>query len=68
MRNILIIMNFTFKTFRDKQNSLGLKKTNQVRITKLRASILKLEIITKRKLYTAKLYTEIRMYIVIHRR
>lgn len=26
MRNILIIMNFTFKTFRDKQNSLGLKK------------------------------------------
>lgn len=68
MRNILIIMNFTFKTFRDKQNSLGLKKTNQVRITKLRASILKLEIITKRKLYTTKLYTEMRMYIVIHRR
>lgn len=68
MRKLLIIRNFTFKTRRDKQNLLGLiKKNNQVIITKLRASILKLEIITKRKLYTSKLYTEVHMYFVIHR-
>lgn len=68
MRNIFIIRNFTFKTRRDKQNLLGLiKKINQDIITKLRASILKLEMITKRKLYTSKLYTEVNMYIVIHR-